>query len=85
MGQRMWLLFVGPLVTTGALILVSEFDDRDDGMIDFLRSVLLGMSISFFVAFVASRRLVMQSLFCSRLFTANAGLEQNNVKPQIRI
>ena len=59
MFQRMWLLFVGPLVTTGTLVLVGELGDRDGAMIDFLGSVLLGMSISFLVTFVALRRLIM--------------------------
>ena len=46
-------------MTTGTLVLVGELGDRDDAMIDFLGSVLLGMSISFLVTFVALRRLIM--------------------------
>ena len=38
MFQRMWLLFVAPLVTGGALFLVTKFGDGEDAIIIFLGS-----------------------------------------------
>ena len=59
----MWLLFIGSLVTTGVLLLVSEFDDKDNAMIDFLGIVVFSTHIGLFIAFLASPMRIIDSFF----------------------
>ena len=64
MFQRMWLLFVAPLVTGGALFLVTKFGDGEDAIIIFLGSILFSMMASLTIPFIVSHKQSIESLFC---------------------